>query len=430
MKRKMFSHILWALAFFSVALFPAVAGGQQDGGVPTLRFSHGWDGSDQKSEAFQPLLQEYIEAHRDTVIVEPEFVLSTDRIQKVQVDIAGGSPPDVMLYWAYESNIGDMVRNGVLLEMDNFFAESELSQEQFTGWPAVAIEGGLYGIPLESFSGFFLANERIFDEVGLDVPSNMEELSAAAPVLRDAGYIPLAMSSQNGDPGHLFFSALTYQFEGGLADTQAMFQNRVFDYPANRRAAEAVEELIALEAIPSDTISTGGWAAQTALFTSGRAAMIHSFPWMIPDFLNDGTIEDYVVTDMPRLPGAVRDTAEFTVGGISQIVVISQKAWDNPTKRPHVIEFVEWLVSDDVLATLAEETGMPVAKNVTFDTSSLSSLERQILDHQKGQDLLPLHEAYFADSEDFDFYKRSVDELFAGMGAAEFVDRVDEQLAR
>lgn len=430
MKRKMFSQLLGALAFFALAVSPVVAGGQQDGGVPTLRFSHGWDGSDQKSEAFQPLLQEYIETKRDTVSIEPEFVLSTDRIQKVQVDIASGSPPDVMLYWAYESNIGDMVRNGVLLEMENFFEESELSQEQFTGWPAVEIGGGLYGIPIESFSGFFLANERIFDEVGLDVPSTMEEFSSAAPVLRDAGYIPLAMSSQNGDPGHLFFSALTYQFDDGLTDMQAMFQNRVFDYPANRRAAEAVEDLIALEAIPNDTISTGGWAAQTSLFTSERAAMIHSFPWMIPDFLNDGTIEDYVVADIPRLPGAVRDPAEYTVGGISQIVVISQQAWDNPTKRPHVIDFVEWLVSDDVLARLAEETGMPVAKNVNFDTSSLSSLERQILDHQKGQNLLPLHEAYFADSEDFDFYKRSVDELFAGMVAAEFVERVDEQLAR
>jgi len=308
------------------------------------------------------------------------------------VDIASGSPPDVMLYWAYEANIGDMVRNGVLLEM-------------------------------EEFSGFFLANERIFDELGLEVPSTMEELSAAAPVLRDAGYIPLAMSSQNGDPGHLFFSALTYQFEDGLTDTQAMFQARNFDYPANRRAAETVEELIEMAAIPNDTISTGGWAAQTALFTSGRAAMIHSFPWMIPDFLNDGAIEDYVVTDIPRLPGATRDPADFTVGGISQIVVVSQKAWDNPTKRPHVIEFVEWLVSDGVLATLAEETGMPVAKNVAFDTSGLSSLERE-------QDLLPLHEAYFADSEDFDFYKRSVDELFAGMAATEFVERVDGQLAR
>jgi raffinose/stachyose/melibiose transport system substrate-binding protein len=430
MKRKTCSKVLWALAFFSVLVSPVIAGGQQDGGVPTLRFSHGWDGSDQKSEAFQPLLQEYIESHRDTVVIEPEFVLSTDRIQKVQVDIASGSPPDVMLYWAYEANIGDMVRNGVLLDMEEFFEESAVSREQFAGWPAVEIDGGVYGIPLESFSGFFLANERIFDELGLEVPSTMEELSAVAPVLRDAGYIPLAMSSQNGDPGHLFFSALTYQFEDGLTDTQAMFQARNFDYPANRRAAETVEELIGMAAIPNDTISTGGWAAQTALFTSGRAAMIHSFPWMIPDFLNDGTIEDYVVTDIPRLPGATRDPADFTVGGISQIVVVSQKAWDNPTKRPHVIEFVEWLVSDGVLATLAEETGMPVAKNVAFDTSGLSSLERQILDHQRAQDLLPLHEAYFADSEDFDFYKRSVDELFAGMGAAEFVERVDGQLAR
>jgi ABC-type glycerol-3-phosphate transport system substrate-binding protein len=409
--------------------FTVGAGGQQEEAkIPTLRFSHGWDGSDARAPVFQPMLQHYIKSHADQVVIKSEFVLGTDRIQKVQVDIASGDPPDVLLYWASESNIGNMARNGVLLDIDQFFKASGVDRDLFTGWPTVNIDGHYYGIPIEGFSSFMLANNKIFDELNLKIPHTMAELETVTPRLREAGIIPLAVSSKGGDPGHLFFSSISYQFKDSLKDMQALRNTGRFDYPANRSAAQTIERLVKMNALPKDTISSGGWPAQTALFTSGKAAMIYSFPWMMNSFINEGSPEDYVVMDIPEVENAFRPPAKYKVGGIASIVAISRKGWENEAKRPQIIEFVKWLISDEVLSALAEKSGMEISKKVEYDMSALPPLTQSIIRKQQTEELLPLHEAYFADSEDFDFYKRSIDELFAGLPAEDFIQKVQNQL--
>lgn len=420
--------LLLFAAMLLIAPSTLFAEGQQESGVPTLRFSHGWGGADPRGAIFESMLDEYIASVGDGVVIEPEFVFSTDRIQKVQVDVASGNPPDVFIYWASESNLGDMARNDVLVPMSELLPELEVERDQFFGWETTNIDGEYYGIPIEAFSGFFLANQSLFDEHGLEIPTTMAELEDVSAEFREAGIVPFAMSSQAGDPGHLFFSSLVYQFEGGLEDTQAMYQSKDFDYAANRRAAEVIADLIEMNALPEDTISNGGWAPQTALFTSGRAAMIHSFPWMTGDFVNNGTPEDYVVADIPNVDGGGRASESFNVGGISAIVTVSRKGWDDPAKREHIIDFVNWLVSDELQRAMIEEAGHSSAKLVEYDMSSLTQLERDIIAKQQTEDLLPMHEEFFENTEEFDFYKRSIDELFAGLPPEEFIERVQRQL--
>lgn len=75
------------------------------------------------------------------------------------------------------------------------------------------IGGKLYGLPIASTSGLGLIyNEKIFRELDLEVPGNMEELYQVCEQIRQAGLIPLYASDKDAWTIQVAFNCMVMQY--------------------------------------------------------------------------------------------------------------------------------------------------------------------------------------------------------------------------
>ena len=166
-----------------LTLFSAGAGAQTQREPVTLRFWNGWGG------ARIPLMEKMIadfEALYPWIKVENEVIgLGIDRIEKLLLAVAAGSPPDVAM--VDRVDIPNFVRKDVLVPLDDFiradgldlsiFYESEIGSAQY--------EGRTWGLPIPTAG----AKQLLFYNIDLvlqagmsenDIPKNWAELEAAA----------------------------------------------------------------------------------------------------------------------------------------------------------------------------------------------------------------------------------------------------------
>ncbi|NNE86596.1 MAG: carbohydrate ABC transporter substrate-binding protein [Silicimonas sp.] len=120
--------------------------------------------------------------------------------------IIGGDPMG-----AFQFNHGrqaeELIEAGLLRDLTDI-AEAE-------GWKdivnppslldACTVDGRIYCAPvnIHSWQWLWLSN-KVFEDAGLDVPSNWDEFAAAGPKLREAGYQPLALGGQSWQSTGLF----------------------------------------------------------------------------------------------------------------------------------------------------------------------------------------------------------------------------------
>ncbi len=404
------------IVFLTIALFafPLFANGSKESQSspkkPELRLAFTWE------NGFEETMEAYAEDVSDRFILTLEHTPGLDHKQKIQIDVSGGNIPDVFTYWSYETNLGDMARSNLIVDVEEIIAASDkISWEDFSegAWSATEIDGKHYSFPYESFKGYMAVNSEIFKKYNLAYPKTWEDMRNISQVLRQHDIIPLSMGSLRGDAGHLFFSALTYQAANGYQDTVNMKKSKSFIYEGTKVATEAVLDLIKWKAIPEDTISSGGWDAQLALYNSEKAAMIYTFPWMLSSFETD-IAEKTEIIPVPKIPRCAVDPAGFTVGGIAQGLLVSREAWDDPAKRPAILELVEYLLSDEMFILRAKQEGSFPAKIV--DISGIGNpLFEKVLEATASQDIYGIHEFFFTNLEAFDNYKSANDQLWAGV---------------
>jgi len=75
------------------------------------------------------------------------------------------------------------------------------------------IDGKLYGLPVASTSGLGLIyNKEIFDDLGLEVPKDMEELYQVCERIRQAGLIPMYASDKEAWTIQVAFNCMVMQY--------------------------------------------------------------------------------------------------------------------------------------------------------------------------------------------------------------------------
>jgi ABC-type glycerol-3-phosphate transport system substrate-binding protein len=394
---------------------------QQD--IPTVRFAYSW------ANDFTELLEEYAESVKRSVKIEPEINVGLQHKQKVLIDAASGNLPDVFTFWSYETNLGDFVDSGSIIDVQEYFAASQsIEQSDFfqSAMDATRIDGVNYAVPYERFYGFYVVNTEIFDDLELRIPGTWEDIRDITPALRERDITPLSIGSFKGDPGHLFFSALTYQSPNGYRDTVAMKETGNFVYPGTVAAAKAVRRLIDYGAIPSNTISAGSWDYQINKYNEKKAAMIYTFNWNMALFEPEIAARSRIIP-VPRINSEAVDTSSFTVGGIAMNVCINSESWRNPAKREHITRLLDWLLSDEVFVARLEQQGtFPTKKGVDIPQYK-NSMYRKLEEYLQSVEVYGIHEFFFRSLNAFNRYKEANDFLWNGVFSTdEFLDYVQK----
>jgi multiple sugar transport system permease protein len=329
----------------------------------TIRFRY-W-GDVKETAIIKGMVQKFEETHPGVHVSAERAPAGNPYVQKVLVEFAGGTPPDVLFV---ETNIFvTLADKGVLMPLNGFmrddpsFRLADYYQEivnRFT------VRGQVYTIPRDIAPvACIYYNKKIFDAAGIPYPSDDWSWSDDPARFKRPGFDPnkdfltVCQKLVKRDPktGQITqfavdaaYDPFIYSAGGRLANSVKQPTRVTFDDPATIHGIQFRADLInKYHVMPSPLDYSGMGVGAPDLFLTGRLAMFHSGIWNTPQF-RDIRSFDWDVAMFPKGPTGIR---AFGTGGSGYGVA-------RGTKHPELAwELVKYLAGPDGEAAMAR-TGL------------------------------------------------------------------------
>ena len=153
----------------------------------TVNFFHRWP-NEPKNSYINSLIAEFEAANPDIDIVA-DCVLNDSYKEKIRVLVSTDALPDVFFSWSgvFGENL---TRSGRVLALDDVMArDSEWSSQIVEGqWAPFNYNGKQYGAPWSMDGKAFFYNVDVFNELGIEIPTTLNELYAVCEKLKENGY--------------------------------------------------------------------------------------------------------------------------------------------------------------------------------------------------------------------------------------------------
>lgn len=134
-----------------------------------------------------------------------------NRDQLLTTAIAGGSAPDA--FYIIGGQVGTYENLGALAPIDEYLEAGALDDFNESAINAATVDGSLYMMPAVQGSMLVVYNKAAFDAAGIDeLPTTWDDVEAAAPQLKDAGYYTFEYAANVGTLNHNF---LPYFWQAG-----------------------------------------------------------------------------------------------------------------------------------------------------------------------------------------------------------------------
>lgn len=397
----------------------------------TIRFAHGWSPSGDTAVGAK-FVTDFAQSHKDSINLVEEVVAGDEMLTKIKVHIAGDNLPDAWMYWGSMADSGNLIKSGLLADVGEYFKESEkVNQSDYPDamFDSFRFNGKIYGIPTESYVGFWFCNKELFEKYNLEYPTTYEELLEVSKVFNENGIVPLAMGSKAGNPAHFFFSELFCQYAGAEEKFSELTDDWKVDNENFRKVAELISDMKKNNVFPADTVANGDWGPSFALYDEGKAAMVYTMTWQLKA-LSPETEAKTVQINAPKMPGSTVDPASFVSSNSTYGLVFNAKSFADPAKRKALIELGDMFTSNEWVETMFYETGTLNAKNITIDPNKVQMpILFSVIDNAKGKEKMSCHWLAYPDGEPFSYFMEKLDELFAGsMSPEEFSEGCQKAL--
>jgi multiple sugar transport system substrate-binding protein len=267
---------------------PPAAGGE-------LR-AWGWASSETEDATLTGLLADYSNQSGTTVTFEPQPEYDT----ALQAALSAGDPPD--FFYVDSFKLPDLAAAGALAPVP----EGAITEPDdiYPSLQAAFTFDGTWYCPPKDFSTLGLVYDAdALAEAGIEPPTTMEELAAAAEALTTADRAGLVFGPELARAG-------VFMLANGGYITNDEVTEMTLDTEANREALQFVADMFAAghAAKPSDI--EAGWAGEA--LGKGSAAMVIEGNWIV-GFLADNFPErNWGVVELPE-GSAGRGTFAFTV---------------------------------------------------------------------------------------------------------------------
>lgn len=127
---------------------------------------------------------------------------------------AGDGAPDVFMSRAY-GGLQTFADSGYMLALDELMPELEDFSESARGGATSITDGKIYGVPAVSQTMLCFYNTKIYEELGLSVPTTWDEFLANLEACKAAGYEALANGTKEGWCCEFLFGGVGPSFYGG-----------------------------------------------------------------------------------------------------------------------------------------------------------------------------------------------------------------------
>lgn len=351
-----------------------------------------------------------------------EGVAGDELRNKIKVDAAADNMPDLFKFW----NGGvmmDYVAAGLIQPIDDYLALSKFVKEENypeSAWLNTYYEGKRYGIPYQQGIGVFLANTEIFEECGVDLPTEgwtLDEFLAACKVFREHGYQPTNVGSLGGNPSHFFYGDFVCQYADGNELTANLSQHLQFDNPTFRKAAEYMEVMRLGGAFPDDVAAAGDWTPSAVMYAEEKSAMCYTFGWTFDNFDEEMVAKSQPIP-LPKLPDADRDPKHFIQGTVNDNYMITAKAWADPLKRDCIVALLDAFFGKSEQEVAFAGLRVPVDRSVLaqVDYSKDKTMMGKVMLYRVANDVegSPMIWMSSPDTKTQFDYQAYLDELWAG----------------
>ncbi|NMB20366.1 MAG: extracellular solute-binding protein [Firmicutes bacterium] len=233
----------------------------------------------------RPMLENAIarfEAANPGVKVESIPVVNDEYKTKLMIAMGAGDEPDLFLSWG-GGPLLEYVNAGKVWNMKDGLLETGLMDNfmEVTLGP-VNFHDGIYGVPLNNVVGAVVFYRTdIFERLGLEIPTNFDELMEVAKVLRANNIHPFTLANHNRWTGSMYYMYLVDRIGG--PETFANAANRTggaFNDEPFVRAGEVIQEMVAANMFPPgfNSMDEDYGQSRTLLYT-GQAAMYLMGSW-------------------------------------------------------------------------------------------------------------------------------------------------------
>jgi raffinose/stachyose/melibiose transport system substrate-binding protein len=330
-------------------------GGGGDTDDSTLTIWHYESDDSAMGQAWDEAIKIFEEENPDvTVDLEKQ---TFEQIQKnAKIVLTGDDVPDVMEFNKGNATAGQLAAQGLLTPLTDAATERGWD-EKLTGSLATTAtydEQGLmgsgewYGVPnYGEFVGVYY-NKDMFDELGLEQPTTLDELEDVLAAFKKEGITPLAEAGAEYPLGQLWYELVLAYGDRTLVDDYQLFANDVdFHNDAMTQATEKLDEWIEKGYIASDS------AALTAE-DMGVSFIDGTYPMMVSGSWWFGRLAAETEADWGQFnfPGN-----DLHTGSSGNLWVVPTNA-DSPSLAE---EFIDITLRPEVQNILAAEGGLPVA---------------------------------------------------------------------
>ncbi|GMA33146.1 ABC transporter substrate-binding protein [Litorihabitans aurantiacus] len=233
-------------------------------------------------------------------------------------------------------------------------------------------DGTVAALPiLTAGSEFYLYNETLISELGLELPTSMDEVQAFSRAARDAGYTPFAMGAADAWHASDFFVWLSTQFGDGEDVYAAAAGDVPWDSDALVEAATTWQGLFSDGVFQDGATSTVTYpAARDDYFMARRALAMPTGSWHVSATLagNSETPGSAVADDvlgMAPFPTLGENEAEPTTG-VDYAMALSYEL--EGAKLDAAAKFAEFLaVGEGQQIWVDMMQGFPAAQDVTVE---------------------------------------------------------------
>jgi ABC-type glycerol-3-phosphate transport system substrate-binding protein len=287
-------------------------------------------------EVLAEIIDEYHEANPD-VFIDVVTGTPATRGERIATLLAAGA--DAGIFEIEAAFTREWAQAGLLLPIDDIF-EDIGGVEEYVPGSYFELNDTVYALPYATSVYGLWYRTDLFEEAGLEPPTNYEEVLAAAEALTDPSeriYGLALPGSTNASVN--FFSTFLWQ---QCLDYYTPQGELMFDDPA---VLDAIEQWVALTEYAPPGFETWSWGDQITAFVTGQAAMsVYAgrlgirMPEQAPD------LEDK--TNIVRLPWATKaDSPYVTYGSWSRIAISANTQYPETAK-----DFLKFLLSGDRLA--------------------------------------------------------------------------------
>jgi glucose/mannose transport system substrate-binding protein len=205
-----------------------------------------WTGGGEE-EGLLALFELFKEDNPDVEIINAAVAggAGTNAKAVLKTRMLGGNPPDSFQVHAGMELTTTYVVTGMMEPLTDLFDEWGVKDKFPQGLlDIVSYEGDIYSVPVNVHRGnIVFYNKEIFDELGLEEPTNWAEFIDAMNTAQEAGYVPLAMGDKNKWPAGQLFEAIMVAEYGAEEYNKLFTGEAAFDQRALDRALDKIYEL-------------------------------------------------------------------------------------------------------------------------------------------------------------------------------------------